>query len=94
MIITKMVFPFLIPLGQSVLFNINDKINIVRFIDISDEFSSLATIKSLVKIESKENNIFKSYIKMGVQLNNPLSPKLIHKFQCYLEGKNNLKKMA
>ena len=85
---------FLIPLGQSILFNVNDKVSIVRFIDIQDEFSTSGVIKSLVKIESKENNIFKSYIKMGVLLNIPLTPKLIHQFQCYAEGNQPKKKSA
>ena len=58
----------------------------IRFLEIKDNFTTIGTIKSLVKIENKENNIFKSYIKMGLTLNVPLSPKVIHLLQCELNG--------
>ena len=86
---TKTGLSLLIPLNQSILFNVNDKIEIIRFLEIKDNFTTIGTVKSLVKIENKENNIFKSYIKMGLILSSPLSPKIIHLLQCEL---NNTKK--
>lgn len=86
---TKTGISLLIPLNQSILFNINDKIEVIRFLEIKDNFTTTGIIKSLVKIENKENNIFKSYMKMGLTLKVPLSPKVIHLLQCEL---NNIKK--